>query len=132
MAEGINKLPIYEGVACLEVWSAHGARWWYPGGALAYSPVLVEELRDLGMARVEPYGRSMLVAHVPGLAEWVAVNLARTDVAALRRRGRWSPEFPTPPFARIAYTAWPAYTHGRRKEASAARLTGQSSPPRSS
>lgn len=119
---GRNKLPIYRGVACLEVRSAHGASWWYAPGALGYSPALVEELRDLRVAWVEGLGQRRLVGHVPGLAAWVALNVARTDVAGLRRLGRWRADFPAPPFDEIVYSAWPAAARGQRSAASCARL----------
>lgn len=118
----MNKVPVYEGVACVEIWSAHGARWWYTAGAMRYSPVLVDELSDMHVTWITQLGAERLVAHVPGIEPWLAINVARSDVATLQRRGRWKADFPSPPFDRIEYSPWPAYTGGRRAEASAARL----------
>lgn len=119
----VNKVPIYEGVACVEVVSGHGGRWWYAGAGLGLSPVLVEELRDLSMVQVRPGLQWRLAARVRGFDAWLAVNVPRTDVAALRRRGAWDAKaFPAVPFDRIQYSALPAYTGGRRSAASAVHL----------
>lgn len=130
MPTRFNKLPICRGVVCLEVRSAHGGQWWYAPASLGYSPALAEELRDLRVAFIEGLGQRRLVGRVPGLAHWVAVNVARSDVERLMQLGRWQASFPAPPFDGIRYSEWPASSRGLRAQASAARL--QSPQPRSS
>lgn len=118
----INKLPIYKGVACVELLSPHGPKWWYAGAGLSYSPVLVKDLRDLRRGHLPSRGQDRMVAHVQGLSAWLAINLARTDIAALRSAGLWSAGHLEPPFDAIEYSAWPAYTKSNPSCASARLL----------
>ncbi len=126
MASGVrlnlNKLPIYKGVLCVEAPSANGARWWYAGGGLHYSPVLVDELSQLKMGRVQAIRQNRVIARFPGHDVWFAVNLARSDVAALQARSIWSPQYPLPPFDAIEYSDWPQHTRNQRAHASCAHL----------
>ncbi|CAN0527258.1 unnamed protein product, partial [Laminaria digitata] len=57
----LNKLPIYKGVACVEVASAHGARWWYAGAGLDYSPLLVSDIQSLKQVRIPSMGEDRVV-----------------------------------------------------------------------
>jgi len=118
----LNKLPIYKGVACVEVASAHGARWWYAGAGLNYSPLLVSEIQSLKQVRIPSMGEDRVVVRVATRVEMLAINLARSDIAAFMAKGWWSAEYLQPPFDAIEYTAWPGYTRGKQSCASARAL----------
>lgn len=118
----LNKLPIYKGVICVEAPSANGARWWYAGGQLSFSPALVAEVSQMRMGRVKALHQDRLIARFPGHAVWFAVNLARSDVATLQKRSIWSARFPVPPFDAIEYSVWPVFTQNLPKHASSVHL----------
>lgn len=120
----INKLPIYKGVACVEVASAHGGRWWYAGGGLSYSPLLVSDIQSIKQVRIISMGEDRVVVRVATRVEQLAVNLARSDIAAFMAKGWWSAQYLQPPFDAIEYTPWPAYTKGKPSCASARTLVG--------
>jgi len=113
--ENVNKVKIYKGVVCLEIPSAYGGKWWYQGGTLAYTPVLAEEVYAMRHGTLRDSRRDVLVVAIKigGEEKLVAINLPRTDIDALKRRGLW-PNAMEKPYKSIHYSEWPAYTEGKR------------------
>lgn len=112
---------VYKGVACLEMMSQDGGKWWYQGGSLAYTPVLIKQLNVIQVAVIKGTGREVLAAPLKmGNSEHLVVlNLPRTDIVELKARGLWPKDFKAP-HQTTDYTPWPAYTEGKEKAISLA------------
>ena len=106
-----NKAKVYRGIVCLEIPSAYGNRWWYQGGSLSYTPVLVSEVRAVSKATLEGSRKKVLVValKIGNTERLIAVNLPRSDIEALKARRLWPANMPEP-FDSYSYTDWPAYT----------------------
>lgn len=106
-----TKAKVYKGVACLEMFSPDGGKWWYAGGSLAYTPVLISEITALQYGVVQGSGREVLAAPLKmnGREHLVALNLPRTDIITLKARGLW-PKSLKAPHETTDYTPWPEYT----------------------
>ena len=105
-----TKAKVYKGIACLEMMSPDGGKWWYAGGSLAYAPVLISEIKRLqyGVLRVGKREVLALPLRIDGREHLVALNLPRTDIVGLKARGLW-PDVLTAPHQTTAYTPWPEY-----------------------
>lgn len=108
MQPPVSKAKIYEGIVCLEMRTPDGAAWWYQGRSLAYTPARIENIRKVVQGRTG----ARTVWAVPmedGYQQvLVAINIPRSDVWTLKRRGLLPDDFelptPTP-----TYTPWPDY-----------------------
>jgi hypothetical protein len=109
-----TKAKVYEGVVCLEINSADGAKWWYQGTALAYSPALVQDIKVLRVATIQGTRKPVLAAPISvGNSEHLVVlNLPRSDVVALKRRGLIPRDMPLP-HEKTDSTDWPEYTNNK-------------------
>ncbi|MFT7432431.1 MAG: hypothetical protein ACI9TY_000043 [Alphaproteobacteria bacterium] len=112
----MTKAKVYKGVACLEVASADGGKWWYQGAKLAYTPILIKEIRALRTGRLEGTGREVLTTALifGGKEHLVVINLPRTDIVELKARGLWPRDLHAV-HETTEYTTWPEYTGGREK-----------------
>ena len=112
----MTKAKVYKGVACLEITSPDGGKWWYQGGTLAYTPVLIREIKALRTGKLENSGREVLATALSfsGKEHLVVINLPRTDIVDLKARGLW-PKGMKAPHEKTDYTRWPAYAEGKPK-----------------
>tara|TARA_R110000868_G_scaffold218576_2_gene469125 strand:+ start:58173 stop:58526 length:354 start_codon:yes stop_codon:yes gene_type:complete len=115
----MTKSKVYKGVACLEIPSPDGGKWWYQVGKLAYTPVLIKEIRAIRTGRLEGTGREVLATAlmVGGKEHLVVINLPRTDIVELKARGLW-PKDMEAPHHETNYAPWPEYTGGRPRSIS--------------
>ena len=106
-----NKAKVYQGIVCLEIASAYGQKWWYQGESLSYTPVLVNKLRAVSKAVLEGSRKEVLVValKIGNTERLIAVNIPRSDIAALKARRLWPAGMPEP-FTSFSYTPWPSYT----------------------
>lgn len=106
----LPKFKIYKDVICLEMPSRTGGAWWYQGMGLGFTPWKIEGINSAKYTRLHGSGhvagRETLVVQIPiaGVMQWVAVNLPRSDIPALKRRGFWdnamqAPYDEAPPYA---------------------------------
>lgn len=110
---------MYKDIICLEIRTPHGGKWWWQSGSLAYTPCHIGLVREVKHASVTGKGNMITVpVHIDGRTVLVAVNVPRSDIAALERYGliqkgsvRYSPP--------AAYAPWPEYTQNNP-----ARITG--------
>ncbi|MEC8067156.1 MAG: hypothetical protein VXY83_05665 [Pseudomonadota bacterium] len=109
-----TKAKVYKGVACLEMPSRDGGKWWYQGGSLAYTPILIREIRVLKTGTLKGQGREVMVVplKVGNQEHLVVLNLPRTDIVELKARGLWPEDFVAPHLT-TNYTPWPEYTGGK-------------------
>lgn len=110
-----TKAKVYKGVACLEINSPDGGKWWYQGGTLAYTPVLISEMSKLRYAVVQGSRKEVLAAplRIGNQEHLVVLNLPRTDIIELQARGLW-PSGLQAPHQTTQYAPWPEYTNNRR------------------
>lgn len=103
-----NKAKVYQGVVCLEIDSAYGAKWWMQTPNNSYTPVLVEEIRVLRHGVLRGSNQPVLAAplRLNGQDQLIAINMARSDIAALKKRRLW-PGGMKEPFTSYNYTEWP-------------------------
>lgn len=88
------KFKIYKNILCLETPSDDGGKWWYQSGTLAYTALPVYEVQHYRIGQLQGSSRYVLAVAYNG--EWVAVNLPRSDVPALKAAGLWRETLPTP------------------------------------
>ncbi len=102
----MNKAKVYKNIICLEVASKDGPKWWYQGGNLAYTPIHVKELIQVSSGRIKKTGREVLTTAIDigGQPQLVAINFARSDVAALVAYGHLPKDYP---LTAIAYEPYP-------------------------
>lgn len=107
----MTKAKVYKGVACLEMASKDGGKWWYQGGSLAYTPVLIREIRAIRTGILKGQAREVMVTPllISGQEHLVVINLPRTDIVELKARGLWPDDFHAP-HEKTDYTPWPDYT----------------------
>jgi len=103
-------LKVYKDIICLEVPTPHGPKWWWQSGNLAYTPCHISLIQEVKQATVSNKGNMLTVpVRIDGRTVLVAINVARSDIAALEnynRIPRGSVRY-TPP---QQYTPWPEYT----------------------
>jgi hypothetical protein len=89
---------IYKDIICLEVVSANGPKWWYQGYNMSYSPFPVKMLRQVAKGRLKQGGRVVYTTaiDVAGTPRVVAINMQRSDVWALIKRGLVTADTPLP------------------------------------
>lgn len=111
-----TKAKVYKGVACLEMFSPDGGKWWYAGGSLAYTPVLISDIYALRSGVLQGSNKEILAAPIRmnGKEHLVAINLPRTDIVELKARGLWPPHL-NAPHQTTSYTPWPAYTNNDKR-----------------
>lgn len=75
-------VPIYKNVICLEVYSKNGAKWWYQGGSLAYTPILISDIKQIAIGKIKGTNRTVYTTAIDfnGVAKMVAINMQRSDV----------------------------------------------------
>lgn len=102
----MNKVSIYPDIICLEVSSTTGAKWWYQGGNLAYTPIHVKELKQVSFGRIRQTGRQVLTTAIDmgGQPQLVAINIPRSDLAALIKYGHLPKDYPVEP---VTYSPYP-------------------------
>lgn len=112
----MTKSKVYKGVACLEIASPDGGKWWYQVGKLVYTPILIKEIKALRTGRLEGTGREVLTTamQVGGKEHIVVINLPRTDIVELKARGMWPHDLEAP-HEITSYTKLPEYTGGNEK-----------------
>lgn len=115
----MTKAKVYKGVACLEIPSKDGGKWWYQGGTLSYTPVLIREIRAIRTGHIKGSNKEVLVVPLQmGHAEHlVVVNLPRTDIVELKARGIW-PKDMHAPHEKTDYEPWPEYTNNNPRSIS--------------
>ena len=107
------KFKIYKGVICLEMPSRTGGIWWYQGMGLGFTPWKIEGITQIKYTRLHgaghTAGRETMVAHIPiaGVMQWVAVNLPRSDIPALKQRGLWHESIEAPYDSVAQYADYP-------------------------
>lgn len=106
-----TKAKVYKNIACLEICSSYGPKWWYQGGSLAYTPVLIDEIHAVRCGILKGNRKEVLVVGVTlhGKEHLVALNLPRTDIVGLKARGLF-PEHLHAPHTTTHYTPWPQET----------------------
>lgn len=117
----MTKAKVYKGVACLEMSSKDGGKWWYQGGSLAYTPILIREIQVVRTGTLKSGGREVIAVplQMGGNEHLVVLNLPRTDIVELKARGLWPEGFDTP-HETTDYTPWPEYTGGNKRAISLA------------
>lgn len=117
MADQSNKMKIYKGVLCLEIASRVGAKWWYQTPGLAFTPFALSDVPNITQGRIVGTQRHIAALNlmVSGQKRLVAINLPRSDIGGMMRRGLWDDDFPHPGFniENITYTPWPEYTENK-------------------
>lgn len=80
---------IYKDIVCLEVISANGAKWWYQGYNMSYSPFPVKALRQVAQGIIKQGNRKVFTTAIDigGTPKVVAINMQRSDVWAMIKRG---------------------------------------------
>lgn len=103
-------LKVYKDIICLEIHTPHGGKWWWQSGNLAYTPCHISLVREVQSTATTHKGKVLAVpVRINGRTVLVAVNVPRSDMAALEHYGRiekGSVRY-TPP---ASYTPWPDYT----------------------
>lgn len=109
----MTQAKVYKGVACLEIASRDGGKWWYQGGSLAYTPVLIKEIKAMRTGYIKGKHKEVLVVPLQmGNSEHlVVVNLPRTDIVELKAHGLWPRDLHAP-HETTNYEPWPEYTGG--------------------
>lgn len=94
----MSKVKVYKGIACLEMQSKEGPRWWYQPETLAFTPIPIKMIRRLMWGRVTSTGREVLAAEmkIDRKITKVALNIPRTDVQGLKDAGLVPPGFNLP------------------------------------
>jgi hypothetical protein len=112
-----TKAKVYKDIICLEVASPEGPRWWFQTPALAYTPYHVDRIRRLVWGTLSGSARQVLAVPVQqgGKEVLVAINLPRSDIAALKRKGL-VPEGYQLPTRTDTYTPWPDHARARLAE----------------
>lgn len=112
----MTNAKVYKGVACLEMRSPDGGKWWYQGASLAYTPVLIREIRAIRTGVLKGKGREVMATPLMmnGKEHLVVLNLPRTDIVELKARGLWPEDF-NAPHEKDDYTSWPEYTNHNPK-----------------
>jgi hypothetical protein len=89
---------IYKDVVCLEVTSSNGPKWWYQGYNMSYSPFPVSALKQVAQGTLRNSGRKVFTTaiDVAGTPSVVAINMQRSDVWAMIRRGLVPSNTPLP------------------------------------
>ena len=89
---------IYKDVVCLEVTSSNGPKWWYQGYNMSYSPFPVSALKQVVPGVIRQGNRKVFTTAIDigGTAHVVAINMQRSDVWALIRRGLVPSSTPLP------------------------------------
>ncbi len=102
----MNKAKVYRNIICLEAQSRDGGKWWYQGGSLAYTPIHAKELIQVSFGRIKDTGRQVLTTAIDlgGRPQLVAINFARSDMAALVAYGHLPKDYPVEP---VTYSPYP-------------------------
>lgn len=89
---------IYKDVVCLEVISSNGPKWWYQGYNMSYSPFPVNALKQVVQGRIRQGNKKVFTTAIDigGVPSMVAINMQRSDVWALIRRGLIPASTPLP------------------------------------
>ena len=103
------KFRIYQGIICLEMPSRTGHLWWDQGYQLGYTPYPAIQVDRVQYGVLHGNRRPVLAAQITtaGGRQWVAVNLPRSDVFALKQRGLWHADMVAPYNEKPNYTPWP-------------------------
>ena len=111
----MTKAKVYKDVVCLEMPSNDGAKWWYHGASLCYTPVLIHEIKRIQYGVISGTHKEVLAVplRLGGQEHLVAINLPRTDIVGLMQARLWNPHFPVP-HQTTNYTPWPDYTGGQK------------------
>jgi len=112
-----TKAKVYKDIICLEVYSPEGARWWLQTPTLSYTPYHVDRIVRMASGVIRGSSRPVLAVQVRQGGEdvLVAVNIARSDIAALKRK-RLVPASYTLPERVDTYTPWPTHAQKRLQE----------------
>jgi len=80
---------IYKDVVCLEVASSNGPKWWYQGYSMSYSPFPIKALKQVAQGTIKQGNRKVMTTAIDigGTPHVVAINMQRSDVWAMIRRG---------------------------------------------
>ena len=100
-----SRLPIYEGILCLEVYTPNGRKWWDQGYDLGYTPYKITDVKKAKFGRLEG-GRYVVAVEIENHG-WVAVNPPRSDVPAMEKAGLWPGKLAKPYTEVSAYKSWP-------------------------
>lgn len=89
---------IYKDIVCLEVISANGSKWWYQGYNMSYSPFPIKYLMQIAKGRLRQGNKEIYTTaiDIAGTPKVVAINMQRSDVWALIKRGLISSTTPVP------------------------------------
>lgn len=89
---------IYKDVVCLEVVSANGPKWWYQGYNMSYSPFPVNQLKQVALGTIKNTNRKVFTTaiDIAGTPRIVAINMQRSDVWAMIKRGLVPSQTPLP------------------------------------
>ncbi|MBI1363246.1 MAG: hypothetical protein GC134_04620 [Proteobacteria bacterium] len=109
-----TKAKVYKDIICLEVASPEGGKWWFQTPSLSYTPYHVDRIQRLVWGKMTGSSREVLAVPVQKGAQevLVAVNLPRSDLAALKRRKLIPAGYPVPD-RENAYTPWPDHAQER-------------------
>lgn len=106
----MSNVKIYKGIICLEIPSENGPKWWPQGGRLHYTPIKVQDIRQLVQGTVPGEGRKIWAVplEVQGKSSLVAINIPRSDLWALQQARLLPSDLPLPPGS-PTYETWPSY-----------------------
>lgn len=108
---GAARFKIYKDILCVELRTPYARHWWAQGYGLGFSPLPLAAVSEVRLGTLEGNGRRVLAVRtrVDGEMAWVAVNLPRSDVAALQARGWWPEGWPPPYEMPPVYSALPQH-----------------------
>lgn len=106
----MSNTKVYKGIICLEIASEKGALWWPQGGRLHYTPMKIQDIKQVVQGTVPGEARKVWAVplEVQGKPSLVAINLPRSDVWGLKQ-GRPSLASLPLPEAGPEYQPWPSY-----------------------
>lgn len=106
----MSNVKIYKGIICLEIASEKGPLWWPQGGRLHYTPIKIQDIKQLVQGTVSGEGRAVWAVplEVRGKPSLVAINLPRSDIWGLKAV-RLLPSDLVLPATSPTYEPWPGY-----------------------
>lgn len=106
----MSNTKVYKGILCLEVASQNGPKWWPQGGRLHYTPIKIQDVRQLMQGTVPGEGRKIwaIPLEIRGKSTLVAINIPRSDIWGLKQAGLLPSDLPLPTTS-PTYEPWPNY-----------------------
>lgn len=98
------KFAIYRDIVCIESYSPYGHLWWDQGYNLGFTPLPIQHVTHVKHGKLTEGGRQVIAIRFihDNVGKWVAINLPRSDLAALARIFPW-PKSMQKPYTEIEF-----------------------------